>query len=184
MDAKFICLRNKLSLCKTFSNKNVLLLRRIYNNHLISQVNFPCSIAVSILYHHLHVTDSYHRCSGGSLRGRGWKYGSGFVDGVFPVLSPMAQQILKFVMKEVSTQRIWASLDTLPPTHNLWDDLVNVAVELRLNKQWNPIVSVRSMYLQSQYFLLCRIRKCVCLMRKFSARFASGFCSRAPSALM
>ncbi|XP_059439194.1 uncharacterized protein LOC132171809 isoform X1 [Corylus avellana] len=30
-------------------------------------------------------------CLGGSLRGRGWKYGSGFVDEIFPVLSPIAQ---------------------------------------------------------------------------------------------
>ncbi|KAH0451531.1 hypothetical protein IEQ34_018830 [Dendrobium chrysotoxum] len=78
---------------------------------------------------------------GGSLRGRGWKYGSGFVDGVFPVLSPMAQQILEYVRKEVDADKIWASLDSLPPTHNLWDDLVNVAVQLRFIKQWDPIIS-------------------------------------------
>ncbi|URE16031.1 PPR repeat [Musa troglodytarum] len=82
------------------------------------------------------------RKRGGSLRGRGWKYGSGFVDGVFPVLSPMAQQILKFVQRESDAAKIWASLDTLPPTHNLWDDLINTSVQLRLNKQWDPIVSV------------------------------------------
>ncbi|KAL5229187.1 hypothetical protein ABZP36_017452 [Zizania latifolia] len=35
--------------------------------------------------------------NGGAMRDRGWKYGSGFVDGVFPVLSPMAQDILEFV---------------------------------------------------------------------------------------
>ncbi|KAJ6417829.1 hypothetical protein OIU84_001249 [Salix udensis] len=55
---------------------------------------------------------SRKRC--GSLRGQGWKYGSGFVDGIFPVLSPVTRQILNFVRK-------------------------NVAVQLSLNKQWDPI---------------------------------------------
>uniref|UniRef100_A0A6N2N148 Uncharacterized protein n=1 Tax=Salix viminalis TaxID=40686 RepID=A0A6N2N148_SALVM len=41
-----------------------------------------------------HKKMSRKRC--GSLRGQGWKYGSGFVDGVFPVLSPVAHQILNF----------------------------------------------------------------------------------------
>lgn len=80
------------------------------------------------------------------MRGRGWKYGSGFVDGVFPVLSPIAQQILKFLQHEVDFDIICDSLDTLPPTHATWDDLINVAVQLRLNKQWDPIASVRRLY--------------------------------------
>ncbi|KAK1281998.1 Pentatricopeptide repeat-containing protein [Acorus calamus] len=78
---------------------------------------------------------------GGSLRGRGWKYGSGFVDGIFPVLSPVAQEILTYVQKEVESSKVWASLDNLAPTHATWDDLINVAVQLRLNKQWIPIVT-------------------------------------------
>ncbi|GFS44865.1 tetratricopeptide repeat (TPR)-like superfamily protein [Actinidia rufa] len=82
------------------------------------------------------------RKKGGSLRGRGWKYGSGFVDGIFPVLSPIAQQILNFVQKEVDANRIWGSLDTLPPTLTTWDDIINIAVQLRLNKQWDPIILV------------------------------------------
>ncbi|KAJ6748168.1 hypothetical protein OIU79_029320 [Salix purpurea] len=41
-----------------------------------------------------HKKMSRKRC--GSLRGQGWKYGSGFVDGIFPVLSPVAHQILNF----------------------------------------------------------------------------------------
>ena len=36
-------------------------------------------------------------CIGISLRGRGWKYGSVFVDGIFPVLSPIAPQIMEFL---------------------------------------------------------------------------------------
>lgn len=79
---------------------------------------------------------------GGSLRGRGWKYGSGFVDGVFPVLSPIAEKILNFVQKEVNPNIIWTALDTLPTTHTTWDDIVNVAVQLRLNKLWDPIILV------------------------------------------
>ncbi|PHT34004.1 Pentatricopeptide repeat-containing protein [Capsicum baccatum] len=79
-------------------------------------------------------------CAGGSLRGRGWKYGSGFVDGIFPVLSPIAQQILTFIEKEKYLERIWSSLDTLRPTNHTWDDLINVAVQLRINKQWNLII--------------------------------------------
>ncbi|KAL1537570.1 hypothetical protein AAHA92_30066 [Salvia divinorum] len=79
------------------------------------------------------------RKKGGSLRGSGWKYGSGFVDGVFPVLSPIAQEILNFVQKEEDVSRIWYSLDTLPPTNTTWDDLISIAVRLRLNKKWDPI---------------------------------------------
>lgn len=82
------------------------------------------------------------RKKGGSLRGRGWKYGSGFVDGVFPVLSPIAEKILNFVQKEVNPNIIWTALDTLPTTHTTWDDIVNVAVQLRLNKLWDPIILV------------------------------------------
>lgn len=84
---------------------------------------------------------------GGSLRGRGWKYGSGFVDGVFPVMSPTAQKMLEFLQKEVDRNRIWEVLDTLPASHTIWDDIINVAVQLRLNKQWDLIILVRNQYL-------------------------------------
>nr|KAJ0217781.1 hypothetical protein LSAT_V11C300121480 [Lactuca sativa] len=57
------------------------------------------------------------RKSGGSLRGQGWKYGSGFVDGIFPVLSPDAQQILNFMKKETDVNKGWDALSSLPPTH-------------------------------------------------------------------
>ncbi|KAH8492612.1 hypothetical protein H0E87_021994, partial [Populus deltoides] len=87
-----------------------------------------------------HKKMSRKRC--GSLRGQGWKYGSGFVDGIFPVLSPVAHQILNFVRKEVDPNNVWAALDTLPVTHETWDDLINVAVQLRLNKQWDPIALI------------------------------------------
>jgi hypothetical protein len=83
------------------------------------------------------------------LRGQGWKYGSGFVDGIFPVLSPVAHQILNFVRKEVDPNNVWAALDTLPVTHETWDDLINVAVQLRLNKQWDPIALVSKSCLNS-----------------------------------
>nr|CAD1823200.1 unnamed protein product [Ananas comosus var. bracteatus] len=82
------------------------------------------------------------RKRGGSLRGRGWKYGSGFVDGVIPVLSPMADQILRFVQQETDAAKIWRWFNRLPPTHNLWDDLINVAVQLRISKQWDPVIAV------------------------------------------
>ncbi|GKU92651.1 hypothetical protein SLEP1_g6354 [Rubroshorea leprosula] len=87
-----------------------------------------------------HKKLSRKRC--GSLRGQGWKYGSGFVDGIFPVLSPIAQQILNFLQKEVDPNRIWGSFDTLPSTHATWDDLINVAVQLRLNKKWDAIMLI------------------------------------------
>ena len=80
--------------------------------------------------------------AGGAIKGRGWKYGSGFVDGVFPVLSPMAQDILEFVQKGTDVNNIWESLDNIPQAHDLWDDIVNVAVQLRLNRQWEPIITV------------------------------------------
>ncbi|EEC72578.1 hypothetical protein OsI_06020 [Oryza sativa Indica Group] len=82
------------------------------------------------------------RKRGGAMRGRGWKYGSGFVDGVFPVLSPMAQDILEFVQKGTDVAKIWESLDNIPSTHNLFDDLVNVAVQFRMNKKWDLIIPV------------------------------------------
>ncbi|CAD6251744.1 unnamed protein product [Miscanthus lutarioriparius] len=82
------------------------------------------------------------RKRGGAIKGRGWKYGSGFVDGVFPVLSPMAQDILEFVQKGTDVNNIWESLDNIPQAHDLWDDIVNVAVQLRLNRQWEPIITV------------------------------------------
>uniref|UniRef100_M8BUQ1 inositol-phosphate phosphatase n=1 Tax=Aegilops tauschii TaxID=37682 RepID=M8BUQ1_AEGTA len=82
------------------------------------------------------------RKRGGAMRGRGWKYGSGFVDGVFPVLSPMAQDILELVQKGTDTAKVWQALDNVPPTHALWDDVLNVAVQLRLSRQWDPIISV------------------------------------------
>ncbi|KAL5975743.1 hypothetical protein ACLOJK_020069 [Asimina triloba] len=93
----------------------------------------------------------YH---GGSLRGRGWKYGSGFVDGIFPVLGPMAQELLKYLQKEKDVDKIWQSLDTLSVTHSTWDDLINVSVQLRLNKQWDPIVSVCEWILYKSSFKL------------------------------
>lgn len=82
---------------------------------------------------------------GGGLRGRGWKFGSGFIDGIFPVLSPIAQKILELVEKEADSDRIWSVLDTLPRTHSTWDDIVNVAVQLRLNKNWDKILVVRKL---------------------------------------
>ncbi|KAE9449872.1 hypothetical protein C3L33_18230, partial [Rhododendron williamsianum] len=86
------------------------------------------------------------RKKGGSLRGQGWKYGSGFVDGIFPVLSPMAQQILKFVQKEEDVNRIHDSLGTLPPTNTTWDDIISGLVQLRLNKDWDQIIVVRTVH--------------------------------------
>ena len=86
------------------------------------------------------------------------------------------------IRDEVNTERIWSSLETLPPTRNLWDDLVNVAVELRLNKQWDPVVSDD---VSSTSVLLIVLHSKTCsLNEKISSRFASGFSSRAPSTLM
>lgn len=81
---------------------------------------------------------------GGSLRGRGWKYGSGFVDGIFPVMSPTAEKIMDLVQEEVDKNRIWQVLGSLPASHAIWDDIINVAVQLRLNKQWDQIMWVRN----------------------------------------
>lgn len=63
------------------------------------------------------------------------------------MLSPMAQQILKFVKKEVDVNRIHDSLGTLPPTNTTWDDIINCLVQLRLNKNWDPIIVVRTFLL-------------------------------------
>jgi myo-inositol-1(or 4)-monophosphatase len=90
----------------------------------------------------LSFNNSFKSHAGGAMRGRGWKYGSGFVDGVFPVLSPMAQDILELLQKGTDVAKVWESLDNIPATHNLWDDILNVAVQLRLNRQWGPIISV------------------------------------------
>lgn len=112
-------------------------------------------------------------CLGGSLRGQGWKYGSGFVDGVFPVMSPTAQQIFEFVQKVVDVDRFRGSLDTLPPTHTTWDDLITVAVQLRLSKKWNPIIvvsilSVSFFYVRCFLRSLALLRGCRCgMVNKF-----------------
>lgn len=58
------------------------------------------------------------------------------------MLSPVAQQILNFVQKEMDIDRMRSCLDTLPFTNSTWDDLINVAVQLRLNKQWDAIIKV------------------------------------------
>nr|KAJ0216971.1 hypothetical protein LSAT_V11C300149560 [Lactuca sativa] len=71
--------------------------------------------------------DKFKRDSG-SLRGQGWKYGSGFVDGIFPMLSPDAQEILNFMKKETNVNKVWDALSSLPPTHTTWDDIISVAV--------------------------------------------------------
>lgn len=64
------------------------------------------------------------------------------MDGIFPVLSPIAQNILELVQFESDSAKICKCFDNLPPTHGLWDDLINVAVQLRINKQWGPVISV------------------------------------------
>lgn len=58
------------------------------------------------------------------------------------MLSPMAQDILELVQKGTDVAKIWESLDNIPRAHDLWDDIVNVAVQLRLNRQWEPIITV------------------------------------------
>lgn len=73
----------------------------------------------------------------------------------------MAQQILEYVQKEVDADKIWASFDSLPPTHNLWDDLINVAVQLRLIKHWDPIISVKLLFLMSICNLMLLFNFCL-----------------------
>lgn len=82
------------------------------------------------------------------MRGRGWKYGSGFVDGIFPVLSPTGQRILEFVQRQENNgeEIIWSSLDSLPASLSNWDEIVNVAVQLRIRKHWDSIISVRKLF--------------------------------------
>lgn len=66
------------------------------------------------------------------------------MDGIFPVLSPDAQQILNFMKKETDVNRVRNALSSLPPTHTTWDDVISVAVQLRLNKRWDPIILVKT----------------------------------------
>nr|KAJ0200270.1 hypothetical protein LSAT_V11C600318390 [Lactuca sativa] len=83
-------------------------------------------------------------------KGHGWKYGLGFVDGIFPVLSPDAQQILNFMKKETDVNKVWDALSSLPPTHTTWDDIISV-VQFRLNKRWDPIILLRTILLSLYY---------------------------------
>lgn len=62
------------------------------------------------------------------------------------MLSPTAQQILKFVQKEEDVNRIHDSLGTLPPTNTTWDDIISGLVQLRLNKDWDQIIVVRTVH--------------------------------------
>ncbi|KAE8671781.1 Proteasome subunit alpha type-2 [Hibiscus syriacus] len=48
----------------------------------------------------------------------------------FPILNRLQDlnflhQILDFLREEVDADRVWGSLDNLPPTHATWDDLIN-----------------------------------------------------------
>lgn len=61
-------------------------------------------------------------------------------------MSPTAQNILDFLQKEVDQYKVLELLDSLPVSHTIWDDLINVAVQLRLNKYWSSIVLVRNIY--------------------------------------
>lgn len=58
------------------------------------------------------------------------------------MLSTIAQKILELVEQEADSNKIWSVLDTLPQTHSTWDDIINVAVQLRLKKKWDEIVVV------------------------------------------
>lgn len=59
------------------------------------------------------------------------------------MLSPMAQDVLELVQtRGTDAASVWESLDKIPQAHDLWDDIVNVAVQLRLNRQWEPIITV------------------------------------------
>lgn len=123
---------------------------RSFNHKKVSRKRCNQNIALILLslqYMLLHTSCSKMRtifCIGGSLRSRGWKYGSGFVDGIFPVMSPAAEQILDIVQNEADRIKIWEVLDTLPASHIIWDDIINVAVQLRLNKMWDSIILVRN----------------------------------------
>uniref|UniRef100_A0A0D9WXY4 Uncharacterized protein n=1 Tax=Leersia perrieri TaxID=77586 RepID=A0A0D9WXY4_9ORYZ len=76
------------------------------------------------------------RSTMGTMRGRGWKYGSWFVDRVFPVLSPMEHNILEFVHKGTHVGI---------PSHNLFDDLLNV-------ENWGPVILVCEQILHMNSF--------------------------------
>lgn len=94
------------------------------------------------------------------MRGKGWKFGSGFVDGIFPVLSPTAEKILEYLQKEIDTERIWGSLDKLPPSLDAWDDVLSVSVQLRMRKHWDSIISVRNIksYKLYLFFLVHKLQ--------------------------
>ncbi|XP_031407360.1 uncharacterized protein LOC116215687 isoform X2 [Punica granatum] len=113
---------------------------------------------------------------GGDSRGQGWKYGSGFVDGVFPVLNPIAKQIVEFMKEERDADRVYAFLDQIPATHTSWDDIVNVAIYLRLSKLWDPIALVRGFSFQpSLGWLFLGIKK-----KKFGCRSVLACLDRVP----
>lgn len=75
------------------------------------------------------------------------------------MLSPIAQQILTFIKTEKDPEKIWSSLDTLRPTNHIWDDLINVAVQLRINKQWDLIILVNL----SRYVFIFWVPSVVCV---------------------
>lgn len=79
------------------------------------------------------------------------------MDGVFPVLSPIAQQIIEFVKEEKDANKVHALLDELPATHTSWDDIINVAVQLRLSKLWDPIATVRDFCIPHHSNLKCSL---------------------------
>ena len=58
------------------------------------------------------------------------------------VLSPRAFALLRLVRRESDADAIWSILDMSAPSHDTWDDIINVIVQLKHDHDWGRSIMV------------------------------------------
>eukprot|EP00250_Pteridium_aquilinum_P007340 c17085_g1_i1 orf=699-1937(-) len=99
------------------------------------------------------------RKRGGARKSRGWIHGTDLVDDSVPiVLSSRAFALAKLVRQETSREAIWKILDLSSPTHDTWDDIINVIVQLKRERDWLHAIQIGEWILETTKFrpdILC-----------------------------
>ena len=103
---------------------------------------------------------------GGARKGKGWIQGSDLVDNSVPlVLSPRAFALLRLVRRESNADAIWSILDMSAPSHDTWDDIINVIVQLKRDRDWGRSIMViwflKFTFVANMLVLLCVIMWCI-----------------------
>ena len=80
---------------------------------------------------------------GGARKSKGWIQGTDLVDNSVPlVLSPRAFSLLKLVRRESTADAIWDLLNMSSPSHDAWDDIINVIMQLKRDCDWARTIMV------------------------------------------